>query len=83
MVNKQVPGVGHSSEAEAKTRLQEALARLKSATDRQAAVIAVLSRVGVSAVDKRLAQAESKKIDRDLQDARRLVREAQAAAGKK
>jgi hypothetical protein len=55
---------------------------MKSVTDRQAAVIAVLSRVGVSAQDKRLAQAENKKLDRDLREAKRLLEEAQAAARK-
>jgi hypothetical protein len=82
MVAKPVPGTGTSNETEAETRLQEALARMKSASDRHAAVIGVLSRVGVSAQDKRSAQAESKKVDRDLRDAKRLLREAQASARK-
>ena len=76
MVAKPVP-------AEAEARLQEALARMKSATDRQAAVIAVLSRVGGSAQEKRLAQAESKKVERDLREAKRLLREAREGAGTK
>jgi catechol 2,3-dioxygenase-like lactoylglutathione lyase family enzyme len=78
MVVKPVPGAGPSQES----RLQEAMDRMKSVTDRQAAVIAVLSRVGVSAQDKRLAQAENKKLDRDLREAKRLLEEAQAAARK-
>lgn len=83
MVTKPVPGVGMSNETEAETKLQEALARMKSATDRQAAVISVLSRLGVSAQDKRLAQAEGKKVDRELRDAKRLLSEAQASPQKK
>lgn len=78
MVTKVVPAKT-SREADAETRLQEALARLKGATDRHAALVAVLSRVGVSPQEKRLAQAQSKKIDHDLRDARRLLQEAQAA----
>jgi hypothetical protein len=82
MVAKSVPGVGASNEAGNEARLNEALARMKSATDRRAALIDVLSRVGVSAQDKRSAQAESKKIDRDLRDAKRLLDEAQALVRK-
>lgn len=67
------------SQADAETRLQEALARLKGATDRHAALVAVLSRVGVSPQEKRDAQAQSKKIDHDLREAKRLLQEAQAA----
>ena len=55
---------------------------MKAATDRHAAVVGVLSRLGVSAQDKRLAQAESKKVDRDLRDAKKLLKEAQAAGRK-
>lgn len=83
MVTKPVPGVDMSNETEAETKLQEALARMKSATDRHAAVVSVLSRLGVSAQDKRLAQAEGKKVDRELRDAKRLLSEAQASAQKK
>ena len=82
MVTKVVPEKT-STEADAETRLQEALARLKGATDRHAALVAVLSRVRVSAQEKRLAQAESKKIDHDLRDAKRLLQEAQAALTRK
>jgi division protein CdvB (Snf7/Vps24/ESCRT-III family) len=64
--------------AEAEAKLQEALARIKTASDRHEAVISALSRVGVSEAEKRFAQAESKKVDRDMRDARRLLREAQA-----
>ncbi len=79
MVTKPTPGKA-SKEADAETNLQEALARLKTATDRHDAVVAVLSRVGVSAQEKRSAQVESKKVERDLRDAKRLVQEAQALA---
>ena len=82
MVAKPVPGVDTPNETEVETRLQEAVARMKSATERRAAVIDVLSRVGVSAQDKRSAQVESKKVDRDLRDANRLLGEAQASARK-
>jgi hypothetical protein len=82
MVAKPVPGVGPSNETQAQTKRQEALARMKSATDRQAAVIDVLSRVGVSAQDKRSAQLEGKKVDRDLREAKRLLKETGASAQK-
>jgi len=81
MVTKLVPGKT-SKEADAETRLQEAHARLKGASERHAAVVAVLSRVRVSAQEKRLAQAESKKVDHDLRDAKRLLREAQSLTRK-
>ena len=80
MVTKPVSGVGMSDQPGAETNLQEALARLKSATDRQAAVVSVLSRLGVSAQDKRLAQAEGKKVDHELREAKRLLGQAQASA---
>ena len=82
MVAKPVPQAGTSNEPDAEANLQEALARMKSATARHAAVVGVLSRVGVSAQDKRAAQVESKKVDRDLRDARRLLSEAEAIARK-
>ncbi len=69
-------------DGKAGTNLQEALARVKSATDRHAAVTDVLSRVGVSAVNKRLAQAEGKKVDQELREARRMLKEAQASPQK-
>lgn len=67
---------------QADTKHQDALARMKSATDRQAAVIDVLSRVGVSAQDKRSAQLEGKKVDRDLREAKRLLKESEESAKK-
>lgn len=78
MVTKVMPEK-KSTEADAETRLQEAIARLKGATDRHAALVAVLSRVGVSPQEKRDAQGQSKKIDHDLREAKRLLQEAQAA----
>jgi hypothetical protein len=68
----------NATEAEAETKLQEALARMKSANDRHTAVIAVVSRVGATPGEKRFAQSESKKVDRELRDAKRLLQEAQA-----
>ena len=62
--------------------LQEAQARMKSATDRHAAVVDALSRLGASAQDRRLAQAQSKKVDQELRDARRALEEAEAATRK-
>ncbi|WP_298930932.1 hypothetical protein [uncultured Ramlibacter sp.] len=56
---------------------------MKSATDRQAAVVSVLSRLAISAQDKRLAQAEGKKVDHELREAERLLSQAQASAQKK
>ena len=82
MVAKPVKGEGIPRQADAETRLQEALARMKAATDRHAAVVSVLSRLGVSPQEKRLAQVESKKIERDLREARRLLQEAQPAGRK-
>ena len=73
MVTEPVPGAGMSDPPGMQPNLQEALARLKSATDRQAAVIGVLSRLGVPAQDKRLAQAEGKRVDHDLREAKRLL----------
>jgi hypothetical protein len=69
-----------ATEAEGETRLQEALAKMKAATDRHAAVVAVMSRLRVSPAERRLAQSESRKVDRELQDARRSLREAESAA---
>lgn len=79
MVTEPVPGAGMSDPPGMQPNLQEALARLKSATDRQAAVVSVLSRLGVSAQDKRLAQAEGKKADHELREAKRLLGQAQAS----
>lgn len=76
MVTKPEPGKP-LKEADAETKLQEALARMKLADDRHAAVVSVLSRLGVSAQEKRLAQAEGKKVDQELREAKRLLRDAQ------
>lgn len=81
MVTKPLPGKT-SKQADAETKLQQALVRLKGASDRHAAVVAVLSRVGGSAHEKRLAQAEAKKVDHDLRDAKRLLQEAQSLTQK-
>jgi hypothetical protein len=62
------------------TVLQEAEARFKAATDRHDAVVSVLSRLSTTPQDKRQAQAEAKKVDQELREARRLLQEAQAAA---
>lgn len=80
MTPKQTPNTAATA-AEAEARLREALARVKSASDRHAAIVSVMSRLGVSPGERRLAQSESRKVDRELQDARRMLREAQAAAG--
>jgi hypothetical protein len=79
MTTKQPPTTG-ATEAEAEIKLREALARMKTASDRHAAIVAVMSRLGVSPQERRLAQSESRKVDRELNEARRLLREAQAAA---
>jgi hypothetical protein len=77
MVTKPQPGKP-LKEADAEAKLQEALARMKLASDRHAAVVSVLSRLGVSAQEKRLAQAEGKKVEQELRDAKRLLRDAQS-----
>jgi hypothetical protein len=81
MVAKPATGQATPGQAQAQAGLQEALDRVKAAMDRQAAVVKILSRVGVSAQEKRLAQAEGKKIERDLREARRLLQQAQQAPG--
>jgi hypothetical protein len=78
MATKQTPTTG-ATEPEAETKLREALAKMTAASDRHAAIVAVMSRLGVSPQERRLAQSESKKVDRELNDAKRLLREAQAA----
>ncbi len=82
MVVKPDPKVSSSNDAEAEAKLQAAHARVKSVTDKHAAVVDVLSRVGVTAINKRLAQVEVKKLDRELREARRLLAELQASARK-
>jgi hypothetical protein len=79
MATKQPPATG-ATQAQAETRLSEATAKMKAASDRHAAIVAVMSRLGASPQERRLAQSESRKVDRELNDARRLLREAQAAA---
>jgi 3-phosphoglycerate kinase len=79
MATKQAPTTG-ATEAEAEIKLREALATMKAASDRHAAIVAVMSRLGVSPQERRHAQSESKKVDRQLSDAKRLLREAEAAA---
>ena len=79
MATKQPPTNG-ATEAEAEAKLREALAKMKAASDRHAAIVAVMSRLGVSPQERRLAQSESKKVERELNDAKRLLRDAQAAA---
>jgi hypothetical protein len=78
MATKQPPTT-NAAQAEAETKLQEALAKVKEASDRHAAIVAVMSRVGASPQERRLAQSEGKKVDSQLRDAKRLLREAQAA----
>jgi hypothetical protein len=73
------PPTTPAAEADAESRLQEALARMKAASDRHAAIVAVTSRLGASAQERRFAQSEGKKVDRELSEAKRLLREAQAA----
>jgi hypothetical protein len=64
----------------AKARLEEAAQRLKAATAKHEALVAILSRPGASAQDRRLAQAQGKKIESELREAARLFEEAQAGA---
>jgi hypothetical protein len=78
MVTKHSPGDSVTNKADPEAKLQEALARLKAATEKHEAVISALSRLGASAQEKRLAQAEKKKVDHALREAQRLLREAQA-----
>lgn len=80
MAPKQRPTTG-TTRAEAETRLRDAQAALKAATDRHAAIVAVMSRLRASPQERRLAQSQVKKVERELLDARRLLQEAQAAAG--
>jgi hypothetical protein len=69
-----------AAESGAEAKLGEAMAKMKAASDRHAAIVAVMSRLGASPQERRLAQSERKKVDHDLNDAKRLLREAQAAA---
>jgi hypothetical protein len=78
MMTTPTPTTG-AAEAEADTKLRDAQAKMKAASDRHAAIVAVMSRLGASAQERRFAQSEGKKVDRELSDAKRLLREAQAA----
>ena len=80
MASKRPPTPG-AAEAQAETRLREAQARLKAVSDRHAAIVAAMSRLGATPAERRLAQSESKKVDHELRDAKRLLQEAQALAG--
>jgi signal transduction histidine kinase len=82
MVTKPTSKDSPPAQAGAEARLQEAVARLKAATDKHDAMVSALSRVGVSAQERRFAQGEGKKVERELREARRLLQEAQAAARK-
>jgi hypothetical protein len=78
MASKQPTTTG-ATQGEAEAKLLEAQARVKAASDRHAAIVGALSRLGATPAERRLAQSESKKVDREMQDAKRLLREAQAA----
>ncbi len=67
-----------ATKAEAEAKLEEALRLLKAANDRHAALIAVVSRVNVTPAERRFAQSESKKVDRQIRDAKGLLKDAQA-----
>ncbi|MDB5752964.1 MAG: hypothetical protein JWP65_3385 [Ramlibacter sp.] len=77
MATKQSPAESVTKQAGAQAKLDAALAQLKTATDRQELVTSALSRLGASAEEKRFAQAEQKKVEHALREARRLVKEAQ------
>jgi len=77
MASEQTTKAG-APQTDAEVKLREALAQMKAATDRHAAVLAVLSHRSATPPERRLAQSESKKVERELQEAKRLVREAQA-----
>ena len=79
MTAKKTPTTA-AKESEAETRLKEAQARVKSASDKHAAIVSVMSRLGVSPGERRLAQSESKNVEHELQEATRMLREAEAAA---
>ena len=79
MTAKKTPTTA-AKESEAETRLKEAQARVKSAGDKHAAIVSAMSRLGVSPAERRLAQSESKKVEHEMRDAKRLLQEAQAGA---
>ncbi|MBI5277398.1 MAG: hypothetical protein HY854_13155 [Burkholderiales bacterium] len=71
----------HSPEtptAEAEAKLRDALAQVKAAEQRHAAVVAALSRMNATPQERRLAQSESKKVEQEMRVAKRLLGEAQA-----
>lgn len=68
-----------TGEADGQARIEQARAQLKAATERHQAVVSALSRLGASAADKRMAQAEKKKVDHALREATRLLKEAQSS----
>ena len=74
------PPTTGTAETEAETRLREAAARMKAVSERHAAIVAAMSRLGVTPGERRLAQSESKKVEHELRDAKRLLAEAQAGA---
>ena len=76
---KKPPSKDTPPKVDSEAKLREAEARLKAASDRHDAVVSALSRLGASAQDKRQAQAESKKVEHELREAKRLLQEAQAA----
>ena len=77
MASKQPPTTA-TAETVAEARLREALAKVNAANARHAAIVAATSRLGVTPQERRLAQSESKKVDQELRDAKRLLQEAQA-----
>jgi hypothetical protein len=79
MASRQPPTTA-AAETQAETQLREALARLKTVSERHAAIVATMSRLGVTPGERRLAQSQSKKVDHELRDAKRLLAQAQAAA---
>lgn len=77
MATKQSPTKDDPKKKQAE--IEAAQAELKAATDKHEAVVSALSRLGASAPDKRMAQAEKKKVDHALREAQRRLREAQGA----
>ncbi len=80
MASKKPPTTG-ATETAAQTRLREAQDKVKAATERHAAIVAVMSRLSATPQERRLAQSESRKVEHELHEAKRLLREAEAAAG--
>lgn len=80
MASKKPPTTG-TAETAAETRLREAQEKVKAATERHAAIVAVMSRLSATPQERRLAQSQAKKVEHELHDAKRLLQEAQMAAG--